>query len=32
LSELLDTSPAELARQLWQNSCDALQTEWTYPI
>ena len=32
LSELLDTSPAELARQLWQNSCDALQTKWTYPI
>lgn len=32
LSELLNVEPAELARQLWQNSCDALQTSWAYPI
>lgn len=32
LSELLDVEPAQLAQQLWQNSCDALQTAWTYPI
>ncbi|ALF60835.1 hydrolase [Psychrobacter urativorans] len=31
LSELLNVAPADLARQLWQNSCDALQTLWTYP-
>ncbi|MEC5209498.1 TatD DNase family protein [Psychrobacter sp. PL15] len=31
LSELLTVPPAELARQLWQNSCNALQTTWQYP-
>ncbi|WP_367105220.1 TatD family hydrolase [uncultured Psychrobacter sp.] len=31
LSEMLDVEPAKLARQLWQNSCDALQTSWPYP-
>lgn len=31
LSELLDIEPETLARQLWQNSCDALQTSWPYP-
>ena len=31
LSELLDVECAVLARQLWQNSCDALQVSWTYP-
>ncbi|WP_352339034.1 TatD family hydrolase [Psychrobacter sp. 16-MNA-CIBAN-0192] len=30
LSELLDIAPADLARQLWQNSCDALQVDWDY--
>lgn len=32
LSELLDIPPAVLAKQLWQNSCDALQTQWHYPV
>lgn len=31
LSELLKVTPADLARQLWQNSCDALQSTWPYP-
>ena len=31
LSKLLDIAPADLARQLWQNSCDALQVDWAYP-
>ena len=31
LSELLNVEPAKLAHQLWQNSCDALQTSWPYP-
>lgn len=31
LSELLEVEPATLAQQLWQNSCDALQTSWPYP-
>ena len=31
LSELLDVECAVLARQLWQNSCDALQASWAYP-
>ena len=31
LSELLNVAPADLARQLWQNSCDALQVSWAYP-
>lgn len=31
LSELLDVECAVLARQLWQNSCDALQVSWAYP-
>ena len=32
LSELLNVPPADLAEQLWQNSCDALRTEWLYPV
>lgn len=28
LSELLAVEPQVLAQQLWQNSCDALQTDW----
>lgn len=32
LSELLDVAPDKLAKQLWQNSCDALQMNWDYPI
>ena len=32
LSELLDVPPARLAEQLWQNSCDALRTQWSYPM
>ncbi|MBF2720333.1 TatD family hydrolase [Psychrobacter sp. NG254] len=32
LSELLGISHARLVRQLWQNSCDALKVEWSYPI
>ena len=31
LSELLHIAPADLARQLWQNSCEALQVAWVYP-
>lgn len=31
LSELLNKEPDKLARQLWQNSCAALQTTWPYP-
>lgn len=31
LSDLLDVPPAVLAEQLWHNSCNALQTTWTYP-
>ncbi|MEN2750258.1 TatD family hydrolase [Psychrobacter sp. FBL11] len=31
LSELLSVEPAVLAPQLWQNSCNALQTSWPYP-
>ena len=32
LSELLDVPSDRLAEQLWQNSCDALRTDWHYPI
>lgn len=32
LSELLDVPSHRLAEQLWQNSCDALCTDWHYPI
>ena len=32
LSELLGISHARLVRQLWQNSCDALKVEWSYPM
>lgn len=32
LSELLNVPLTELAYQLWQNSCDALQTTWNYPV
>ena len=31
LSELLNVAPADFARQLWQNSTDALQVDWNYP-
>lgn len=31
LGDLLNVEPAKLAQQLWQNSCDALQTSWPYP-
>ncbi len=31
LSELLEIPAALLAKQLWQNSCDALKTTWPYP-
>ena len=31
LSELLNVSPTSLAKQLWHNSCSALQTKWDYP-
>lgn len=30
LSALLDVPAHTLARQLWQNSCSALQTKWSY--
>ena len=30
LSELLEIPVALLAKQLWQNSCDALKTTWAY--
>ena len=32
LSELLGISRAKLAEQLWQNSCDALNTQWVYAV
>ena len=32
LSELLDVPLAILAKQLWHNSCNALRTDWRYPI
>ncbi|MDN3397379.1 TatD family hydrolase [Psychrobacter sp. APC 3426] len=32
LSELLSVPAAELAQQLWKNSCNALQTDWAYPV
>lgn len=32
LSELLEVSHAKLAKQLWQNSCDALKVDWAYPV
>ena len=32
LSELLNVPSYRLAEQLWQNSCDALRTDWQYPI
>lgn len=32
LSELLSVPTAELAQQLWKNSCNALQTNWAYPV
>lgn len=31
LSELLDVAPVDLATQLWKNSTQALQTDWSYP-
>ncbi len=30
LSELLAVEPTTLVKQLWQNSCEALQTNWHY--
>ena len=32
LSELLDVPLAILAEHLWHNSCNALRTDWRYPI
>ena len=32
LSELLGVSEEVLAKQLWQNSCDALRVDWAYPV
>ncbi len=32
LSELLDVPANILAEQLWHNSCNALQTKWSYPL
>ena len=32
LSDLLKKDPSQLAQQLWQNSCAALQVSWEYPI
>ena len=32
LSELLEVPLAILAEQLWHNSCNALRTDWRYPI
>ena len=32
LSELLDVPLAILAEKLWHNSCNALRTDWHYPI
>ena len=32
LSELLDVPLPILAEQLWHNSCNALRTNWRYPI
>ena len=32
LSELLDIPANILAEQLWHNSCNALQTKWSYPL
>ncbi len=31
LSELLEIPHDKLAKQLWQNSCDALKVDWAYP-
>ena len=31
LSELLEVDEASLAKQLWQNSCEALRVDWPYP-
>ncbi|PNK61176.1 TatD family hydrolase [Psychrobacter sp. FDAARGOS_221] len=31
LSELLEVDKSKLAKQLWQNSCDALRVDWAYP-
>ena len=32
LSELLNVPPTSLAKQLWHNSCNALQKNWVYPL
>lgn len=32
LSELLMIPHAQLAKQLWKNSCDALKVNWCYPV
>ena len=32
LSELIDVPANILAEQLWHNSCNALQTKWSYPL
>ena len=31
LAEVLDVDKQALAKQIWQNSCDALQLDWKYP-
>ena len=31
LAEILQEEKQALARQIWQNSCDALQLDWIYP-
>ena len=31
LAELLEVDEESLARQLWQNSCEALKVDWAYP-
>lgn len=31
LAKILQEEKQALARQIWQNSCDALQLNWTYP-
>ena len=32
LSELLEIPHDKLAKQLWQNSCDALKVDWAYSV
>ncbi|WP_019673275.1 TatD family hydrolase [Psychrobacter lutiphocae] len=32
LSELLEVETSKLAKQVWQNSCEALKVDWAYPV